>query len=56
MAYSGTALAYNMKLYREKNNVAGKYWIWLAQDDWLRGFCEHGNEDSGSIKDRELFD
>jgi hypothetical protein len=39
------------------NRFKGVDWIYMAQDlNWWTGSCEHGNEYSGSIKCRELFD
>jgi len=30
--------------------IDGARWIWLAEDGPVVGFCEHGNEPSGSVK------
>jgi hypothetical protein len=47
----------NIKLDLRETGIDGANWIRLAQNRiWLAGFCEHGNEPSGSIRRRDIFD
>jgi hypothetical protein len=46
-----------IKLDLREIGIDGANWIRLAQDRVrLVGFCEHGNESSGSIRRRDIFD
>jgi hypothetical protein len=40
----------NIKLNLREIGINGLNWILLAQDGPVAGFCEHGDEPSGSIK------
>jgi hypothetical protein len=46
----------NIKLNLREIGIDGENWIQLAQDGCpVAGFCEHGNEPSGSIKKAGYF-
>jgi hypothetical protein len=40
----------NIKMDLREIGIDGARWIWLAEDGPVVGFCEHGNEPSGSVK------
>jgi len=46
----------NIKLDLRETGIDGANWIQLAQDSQVAGFCEHGDEHSGSIKKGYFFD
>jgi hypothetical protein len=46
----------NIKMYLGEIGIDGANWIRLAQDrvQW-GGFCEHGDDPSGSVRKRDIF-
>jgi hypothetical protein len=46
----------NIKMDLKEIGIVGVNWIQLAQGrvQW-RGFCEYGNETSGSIREQDIF-
>jgi hypothetical protein len=46
----------NVKMDLREIGIDVANWFQLAQDRVHGGFCEHGNEPSGSIRKQDIFD
>jgi hypothetical protein len=46
----------NIKIERPRCRWKGRVGVWVGFERFKIGYCEHGNEPSGSRKDKESLD